>query len=50
MKDVLEIRKLFWLINSILLSILIYIVFSFISGNGAGKSTFANPIPLKEKA
>ncbi len=49
MKDVLEIRKLFWLINSILLSILIYIVFSFISGNSAGKSTFANPIPLKEK-
>lgn len=49
MKDVLEIRKLFWLINSILLSILIYSVFSFLSGNGAGKSTFANPIPLKEK-
>ncbi len=49
MKDVLEIRKLFWLINSILLSILIYSVFSFISGNDAGKNTFANPIPFKEK-
>jgi type II secretory pathway component PulC len=49
MKDILEIRKLFWLINSILLSILIYIAFNFISGNDAGKSTFANPIPLKEK-
>ena len=49
MKGILEIRKLFWLTNSILLSILFYIVFSFVSGNGAGKSTFANPVPLKEK-
>ncbi|MDT8300199.1 MAG: hypothetical protein RQ760_01865 [Sedimentisphaerales bacterium] len=49
MKGVLEIRKLFWLINSILLSILIYTVFSFIFSNGAGKSAFANPIPFKEK-
>jgi type II secretory pathway component PulC len=49
MKEHLEIRKLFCLINLILLSILVYIVFSFFSDNGAGKSAFANPIPLKEK-
>ncbi|MCP4610832.1 MAG: hypothetical protein GY845_19155 [Planctomycetes bacterium] len=49
MKGVVEIRKLFWLINTILLSILIYSVFSFISGNGAEKSSFANKIPFKEK-
>jgi type II secretory pathway component PulC len=49
MKSVLEIRKLFWLINSVLLIILVYIVISFIPGGNAAKSTFANPIPMKEK-
>jgi type II secretory pathway component PulC len=49
MKAVLEIRKLFWLINSVLLIILVYIVISFIPVGNAAKSTFANPIPMKEK-
>jgi type II secretory pathway component PulC len=50
MKGVLEIRKLLWLINLILLSILIYSIFSFIYGSSAAKSTYANPIPFIEKA
>ena len=49
MRDVLEIRKLFWLINAVLLTILIYIVVSFSSGDDAGKSTFVDPIPMKEE-
>jgi hypothetical protein len=49
MKEYLEKRKLFWLINSILLTILVYILFGFIPGKNTGKSTFAYPIPTKEK-
>jgi type II secretion system protein C len=49
MKAVLEIRKLFWPINSVLLAILGYIVVSFISADNARKSTFACPIPMKEE-
>ena len=49
MKKHLEIHKLFWLINSVFLIILVYIVISFIPLGNAAKSTFANPIPMKEK-
>jgi len=49
MRNVLGIRKFFWLINSVLLAILVHIVVSFVPGNNAGKSTFAYPIPIKEK-
>ena len=49
MRNVFRIRKFFWLINSVLLAILVHIVVSFIPGNNAGKSTFAYPIPIKEK-
>jgi general secretion pathway protein C len=49
MRDVLEIRKLFWLINAVLIAILVYIIVGFIPGDYAGKNTFANPIPVKEK-
>jgi type II secretion system protein C len=49
MKVHLEIRKLFWLINSVLIAILVYIVVGFILANNAGKSTFAYPIPRQEK-
>jgi type II secretion system protein C len=49
MKDVLEIRKLFWLINAVLIAILVYIIVGFIPGDYAEKNTFANPIPIKEK-
>ncbi len=49
MKKHLEIRKLFWLINSILLTILVYILFGFIPSKNTGKSTFAYPIPTNEK-
>ncbi len=48
MKNVLEVRKLFWLINSVLLIILICIVVVFILGGDAGKNTFAFPIPMKD--
>ena len=49
MKEHLEIRKLFWFINSILFTILLYILFGFIPSKNTGKSTFAYPIPTKEK-
>ena len=49
MKRVLEIRKLFWLINAGLIAILMYIIVGFIPGEYAGINTFANPIPIKEK-
>ncbi len=49
MKNALDIRKLFWLINSVLLTILVYIVVSFIHDHDAVKSTFAYPTPSKEK-
>jgi general secretion pathway protein C len=49
MKGVLEIRKLFWIINAVLIAILVYIIVGFIPGDYAGKNTFANPIPVKEK-
>ena len=49
MKGVLEIRKLFWLINAVLIAILVYIVVGFIPGDYAGMNTFANPIPMEEK-
>ncbi len=49
MKGVLEIRKLLWLINAVLIAILVYIIVGFIPGDYAGMSTFANPIPIKEK-
>ncbi len=49
MKGVLEIRKLFWLINAVLIAILLYIIVGFIPGDYAEKNTFANPIPIKEK-
>jgi len=49
MKGVLEIRKLFWLINVVLVAILVYIIADFIPVNSAVKNTFANPIPIKEQ-
>ena len=49
MKGFLEIGKIFWLINVVLIAILSYIIVGFIPGNYAGKNTFANPIPIKEK-
>jgi type II secretory pathway component PulC len=49
MKAVLEIRKLFWPINSTLFAILVYIVVSFVSADNARKSTFACPSPIKEE-
>lgn len=49
MKGILEIRKLFWLINAVLIAILVYIIVGFIPGDYTGKSTFAKPIPIKEK-
>ena len=49
MKGILEIRKLFWIINAVLIAILVYIIVGFSPGDYAGKSTFANPIPIKEK-
>lgn len=49
MKGGLEIRKLFWLIHAALIAILLYITVGFIPGDYAGKNTFANPIPVKEK-
>ena len=49
MRVISEIRKTFWIINSVLLIILIYIVVSFISGDNSRNSTFADPIPLKEE-
>ncbi|MBC8469016.1 MAG: hypothetical protein H8D56_06050 [Planctomycetes bacterium] len=49
MKGVLEIRKLFWIINAVLIAILVYIIVGFSPGDYAGKSIYANPIPIKEK-
>ncbi len=49
MKGILDIRKLFWFINSVLLIILVYIIVSFTRGEDTGKSTFVNSIPSKEK-
>ena len=49
MKGVLEIRILFWIINAVLIAILVYIIVGFSPGDYAGKSIFANPIPIKEK-
>jgi hypothetical protein len=49
MRGILEIRKLFWLINAVLIAILVYIIVGFIPDGYAGKNTFANPIPIKEK-
>jgi type II secretory pathway component PulC len=49
MKGVLEIRKLFWLINAVLIAILVYIIVGFSHGDYAGKDTFANSISGKEK-
>ena len=49
MKAVLEIRKLFWLINAVLIAILLYIIVGFIPADYAGMNTFANPIPVKEQ-
>ena len=49
MKKHLEIRKLFWFINLVLIAILVYILVGFIPANNAGKSTFAYPIPKQEK-
>ena len=49
MKKHLEIRKLFWLINSVLIAILVYILVGFTSSNNLRKSTFAYPIPEQEK-
>jgi len=49
MKGISEIQKLLWLINSVLIVILLYIVVSFISANNAGKSAFAYPVTKKEK-
>jgi type II secretion system protein C len=49
MKGILEIQRLFSLINSVLIAILLYIVVSLISANNAGKSAYAYPITKKEK-
>ncbi|MCP4611388.1 MAG: hypothetical protein GY845_21970 [Planctomycetes bacterium] len=49
MKGVLEIRKLFWFINAVLIVILIYIIVGFIPADYAEMNTLANPIPIKEK-
>ncbi|MBW7991193.1 MAG: hypothetical protein FVQ84_14415 [Planctomycetes bacterium] len=49
MKGILEICKLFWLINAVLIAILVYIIVGFIPGDYAGKNIFANSIPIKEK-
>ena len=49
MKGVLDIRKLFWFINSVLLTILVCIIVSFISGEDTGNRTFGNIILNKEK-
>jgi type II secretory pathway component PulC len=49
MKGVLEISKLFWLINAVLIAILVYIIVGFIPADYAGMNTFANPIPVKEQ-
>jgi len=45
MKGVLEIRKLLWVANLVLLAILGYVVAGFIFGNDAEQSTIAEPIP-----
>ncbi len=49
MKTVLTIRRLLRVTNLVLLAILVYIVVSLIPGDNAGKSTFAYPVPMKEK-
>ncbi len=49
MKCVLEVRKLCWLINAVLISIMVYIIAGFVPGDYAGMNTFAYPIPMKEK-
>ena len=48
-QGMLDIRKLLWVINSILLIILVYIAVSPISFNDAGKQTIANPILQQEQ-
>jgi len=47
MRNVVEIRKLFWLINLILLATILHIVISFFPLNNAGENTFARPIAKK---
>lgn len=47
MKGILEIRKLFWLIHSVLLIILVFIVVGFIPGDYALLNTFAYSVPIK---
>ena len=48
MRSFLDIRKLFWLINSVLLTILLYILLSFVHAQDAVKSTLAQSIPIIE--
>jgi type II secretory pathway component PulC len=49
MKGISEIQKLFWLINSVLIVILLYSLSGFISVNNPGKRALAYPITKKEK-
>jgi len=45
MKGVLEIGKLLWVANLVLLAILVYVAAGFIFGNDAEQSTIVEPIP-----
>lgn len=45
MKGVLEIHKLLWVANLVLLAILVYVAAGFILGNDAEQSTIVEPIP-----